>query len=84
MSGQAGRYQRSTAGMVGAMIVLVVLVAAFVVVRDVNRRDLDGPVRAIDYAQDAEFAREQASFALVAPPELPEGWRATTARLRVR
>jgi uncharacterized protein DUF4245 len=80
MSGQGGRYQRSTAGMVGAMIVLVLIVAAFVVFRDVNRRDVASPVREIDYAQDAAFARQQAGFDLVAPPELPEGWRATTAR----
>ena len=80
MSGQAGRYQRSTAGMVGAMIVLVLLVAAFVVFRDANRNDLARSARAVDYTQDAAFAREQAGFDLVAPPQLPEGWRATTAR----
>jgi uncharacterized protein DUF4245 len=78
VSGQAGRYQRSPAGMVGAMLVLVAVVVGFVVFRDVNRADPADPVRAVDYGRDADFAREQASFDLVAPPSLPDGWRATT------
>lgn len=78
VSGQAGRYQRSPAGMVGAMIVLVLVVVGFVVFRDANRSDPQAPVRAVDYARDADYAREQASFDLVAPPSLPDGWRATT------
>lgn len=64
--------------MVGAMVVLVAVVVGFVVFRDANRSDPAGPVRAVDYSRDADFAREQASFDLVAPPSLPEGWRATT------
>lgn len=64
--------------MVGAMVVLVAVVVGFVVFRDANRSDPAAPVRAVDYSRDADFAREQASFDLVAPPSLPEGWRATT------
>ena len=64
--------------MVGAMVVLVAVVVGFVVFRDANRSDPADPVRAVDYARDADFAREQASFDLVAPPSLPAGWRATT------
>ena len=79
MSGQAGRYQRSAAGMVGAMIVLVGGIIGFVVLRDVNRDDPPSPVRPIDYAPDAAYAREQAGFDVVAPETLPRGWRATTA-----
>lgn len=60
------------------MIVLVLVVVGFVVFRDANRSDPADPVRAVDYSRDADFAREQASFDLVAPPTLPEGWRATT------
>jgi Protein of unknown function (DUF4245) len=80
VSGQAGRYQRSAAGMVGAMLVLLAVVIAFVILRDLNRNDPANPVRAIDFASDVEFAREQAGFELLAPERLPEGWRATTAR----
>ena len=62
------------------MIVLVAVVAAFVVFRDVNRNDPPSPVRAIDYAQDAAFARREAGFDVLAPASLPAGWIATTAR----
>jgi hypothetical protein len=64
--------------MVGAMVVLVAVVVGFVVFRDVNRDDPASPVTAVDYSRDADFARQQASFDLVAPPTLPDGWRATT------
>ena len=37
MSGQAGRYQRSAAGMVGAMIVLVLVVIGWVLFREFVR-----------------------------------------------
>lgn len=80
VSEQAGRYQRSAAGMIGAMLVLLLVVVAFVALRDVNREDLSNPTESVDYARDAEFAREQAGFALVAPTSLPDGWRATSVR----
>ena len=80
MSAQAGRYQRSVAGLVGAMLVILAVILAFVVLREINRNDPASPVRAIDYARDADFARDQAKFEVVAPASLPEGWRATTAR----
>jgi hypothetical protein len=64
--------------MVGAMIVLVAVVIAFVVFRDINRNDPASPVRAVDYTQTLDYGREQASFDLLAPASLPEGWIATT------
>lgn len=75
---RAGRYQRSAAGMIGAMIVLVVVVIGFVVFRDALRNDAATPVRTVDYVQTADYARDQASFDLLAPKTLPEGWRATS------
>ena len=80
MSEQPGRYQRSFSGMVGAMVVLVLVVAAFVAFRAVNRNDVESPVKALDFSQSAEFAREQARFPLLAPARLPEGWIATSVR----
>lgn len=80
MSGQPGRYTRSFGGMVGAMLVVVVLVVVFVVFRDANRDDLAPGARAVDYATDARYARQQAGFELLAPPTLPAGWRATSVR----
>jgi hypothetical protein len=78
VSEQAGRYQRSAAGMVGAMLVLVGVVIAFVVFRDSNRVDPPAPVHAVNYTSDLRYARQQASFDVLAPPSLPAGWRATT------
>lgn len=60
------------------MLVLVGLISVFVVVRNLNRDDPPSPVRAVDYAQTAKFARAQAGFDLVAPASLPAGWKATT------
>jgi hypothetical protein len=78
VSGQAGRYQRSAAGMVGAMVVLVAVVVGFVVFRDANRQDPQSPVSEVEYSQAADFARKQASFEVLVPSSLPDGWRATT------
>lgn len=80
MSGQAGRYQRSAGGMIGAMLVLVVGIVAFVLVRDLNRDTPGSPVEAVDYARTAAYAQEQATFEVLAPEELPKGWKATTVR----
>ena len=78
MSGQAGRYQRSAGGMVGAMIVLVALVVAWVGLKALTTQDPQSPVRTVDYARDVPAVKKAADFDLVAPASLPEGWRATT------
>ena len=79
MSEQAGRYQRSAAGMIGAMLVLLLVVIGFVAFRDLNRNEPGSPVRAVDYQKTLGFAQDSAGFPLLAPPSLPEGWRATSA-----
>lgn len=66
--------------MVGALVVLLAVVLAFVVVRSLGRDDLDNPVEPVDYAASLEFYRAEANFALLAPPALPAGWRATSVR----
>ncbi|MFP5253146.1 MAG: DUF4245 domain-containing protein [Actinomycetes bacterium] len=81
MSGQAGgRYTRSASGMVGAMVVVLVVVVAFVLFRDAVRSDVDTTVREVDYVGPAAFAQEQAGFEILAPPRLPEGWASTSVR----
>ena len=82
MSTQPGRYQRSVAGMVGAMLVLLVVVAGFVAFRDFNRAEPENPVEAVDYQGPAEYARGEADFELLAPAELEDGWKATNVRFR--
>lgn len=78
MSEKAGRYQRSAAGMVGAMVVLLLVIAAFVSFRSLNREEPEARVDAVDYEQSVSYAREKSDFALLAPESLPPGWRATS------
>lgn len=80
MSGQSGRYQRSVAGMVGSMLILVLVVGGFIVLREANRTTPDATVKTVDYARTAEFAQDQVDFPIVQPRPLPEGWRATSVR----
>ena len=82
MSEQAGRYQRSAGGMVGAMVVLVVLLVAWVGIQSLVKQQPDSAVRTVDYAQVVAPARKAAKFDLVAPAALPTGWRATSVTFR--
>ena len=80
MSAQAGRYQRSFSGMVGAMVVLLLVILGFVAFRAINRNDVADPVVALDWRHPASYARDQADFDVLAPSSLPAGWIATSAR----
>ena len=80
MSGQAGRYQRSFSGLVGAMAVLLAVIGGYVAFRAVNRNDVADPVVPFDWRGPAAYAREQADFAVLSPSRLPDGWIATSAR----
>lgn len=64
--------------MVGALLVLLLVVVAFVLFRGINRDAPPSPVRTVDYQRVVDFAREQTDLDLLAPPRLPAGWRATT------
>ena len=81
MSEQPGKYQRSTGGLVGALIVSVVVVVGFVLLRDLGRDEVERPVEEVDYQGVLEFTRDQVDFQPLAPASLPEGWRATSARM---
>jgi hypothetical protein len=80
VSEQPGRYQRSFSGLIGAMVVLLLVVGAFVVFRGLFRTDAEVTVRAVDYQRTQSFAQEQIDFPILAPETLPEGWRATSVR----
>ncbi len=80
MSGQAGRYQRSFGGLIGAMVVLVAVIVGWVAFRSVFSDNPDSAVRVVDYREDLPVAREAAEFDLLAPDRLPTGWRSTSAR----
>lgn len=80
MSGQAGRYERSFSGMIGALLVLLLVVGGYVAFRAVNRNEPADPVTAIEWRGPAKLAREQAEFPVMLPGSLPDGWIATSAR----
>jgi hypothetical protein len=75
-SGQPSRYQRSTSGMVGALLLTLLFVIGFVLFRGCNRANPDVRPDHIDYRAQVGFA-QQAGAALVYPSRLPTGWFAT-------
>jgi hypothetical protein len=74
--GQPGRYQRSTSGMVGALVVTLLVILAFVAFRALNRSDLDVKPERIDYLAQVGYA-QQSGTEVVYPDRLPTGWYAT-------
>ena len=80
MSERPGRYTRSFGGMVGAMIVTVLFVIAYVVWRGLFRTDVDTTPVSVDW-QDSVQVADQAGLDVVRPRELPAGWTATSVDL---
>jgi Protein of unknown function (DUF4245) len=80
VSEQPGRYQRSTSGMIGALIVTVLVILAFVGFRALNRSDLDVKPERVDYLAQVSYA-QQAGSDVVYPSRLPSGWYATQITL---
>jgi hypothetical protein len=80
VSEQPGRYTRSFNGMVGALLVTVLVVVAFVLWRGLFRTDTEETPEAVDWQESVEVAR-QADLAVVHPRELPAGWTATSVDL---
>jgi hypothetical protein len=78
VSEQPGRYQRSAGGLIGSMVVLLAVVAAFVGFRALVREEAEVPARAVDYERTLDYARDRLDFPVLAPGELPAGWRATS------
>jgi hypothetical protein len=76
-AGRAGRYQRSIAGGVGSLIVLVVVVLAFVGFRALFRDNDAVEVEPVDYLAVVAPAQE-AGIRIVYPPSLPERWTPTS------
>ncbi len=79
MSEQGGRYQRSFSGMIGAMLVVVVLIVAFVLFRAVNRNDASVDPERVDYLATVRGVAEGGGDPVPYPPSLPGGWFATDA-----
>ncbi|KRF13913.1 hypothetical protein ASG90_13955 [Nocardioides sp. Soil797] len=77
MSAQgSGRYLRSSAGMVGAMIVTVAVILVFVAFRAINRDDLEVEREPIDYLSSIQELQKVSDVKIAYPPTLPEGAKA--------
>jgi hypothetical protein len=63
--------------LVGALLVLLVVVGAFVVLRELGREELEVEPEVIDYLPVVESVQE-AGLEVAYPPSLPEGWQATS------
>lgn len=70
-----GDVLRSVAVLGGIIVVLFVVGRLFFTVTP------DEPTRAIDHVAAIEASREAVDFDLVAPTDLPDGWRATSVRV---
>ena len=80
MSEQPSRYTRSFNGMVGALIVTILVVLAFVGWRALFRDDVDAVAPTVDWQESVQLA-DEAGLGVVRPSELPEGWQATSVDL---
>lgn len=78
MAQGSARYERSAAGMVGAMIVTLLVILAFVAFRALNRDDLQVEPTSVDYLQVVEGLQGN-DLDPAYPSRLPKGWQATRA-----
>lgn len=72
-------YQRSFPGMIGAMLVVVLVIVGWVGFRELTSDKEPTAVKTVEWKPWIRAA-EQDGFPVLAPTELPEGWRATSAR----
>lgn len=79
--GRPGRYQRSTNGLVGAVIILVVIVLAFVGFRAIFRSTPTYETPRVDYLSTVALL-QQGGTSVVYPATLPQGWFAKDVHLQ--
>jgi hypothetical protein len=79
-TGRPGRHERSTGGLIGALIVTVAVVVAFVVFRSVFRDDVGVSPEPVDL-DDAVAGARDAGIEPVHPDPLPAGWSATSVEV---
>lgn len=80
MSEQAGRYQRSTAGLVGAILITLAVIAVFVVFRAVFRDQVEREPEPVDWLASVGYAQESGTE-VVYPRSVPVDWTATSVDL---
>ena len=79
MSERPGSYQRSTRGMLAALVVVVVGVAAYVGLRGLVQNNTATPVPNVHYRGWAHSGRVDGKLDVMVPGPMPRGWRATSA-----
>jgi len=72
-TGRPGRYQRSTNGLVGALIITVVVILGFAGFRALTRDNPDVQPTRVDYLGAVQGA-QSTGFEIAYPPSLPKGW----------
>ncbi|MCW2797496.1 DUF4245 domain-containing protein [Nocardioides sp.] len=72
-SGNAGRYARTTNGLIASLVVTVLAVGGFVGLRALTRDDLEVKPDHVDYLAAVDGA-QSAGLTVVYPPSLPRGW----------
>jgi hypothetical protein len=73
------RYEVPWTGMLGALVVVIGVVAVFVVWRAVNRDNEGVPPQTVDYRPWLSSVHSDGRLVGWAPESLPKGWRATSA-----
>lgn len=76
-TGKPGRYQRSTGGLLGALIVTVAVIIAFLAFRSFFRDQPEVTPEPVDYQAAVAHAQDE-GYRPVHPRELPAGWAATS------
>lgn len=77
--GRPGRYQRSFGGLIGAMVLLLVVVGAFVAWRGLLRDNPEYAPISFDYLGLVEQVQD-AGVEVAYPADLPDGWVAKESR----
>lgn len=76
------RYELPLSNMVGAMVVVLLVVGAFVGWRALNRDNSGVRVQPVDYSGWLKAAEQDHRLRAVTPHPLPHGWEATSASYR--
>ena len=80
-AGRPGRYQRSTGGLVGSMIVLVLFTLVFVGFRALTRDNPDVKPSRVDYLGAVQGA-QATGYDVAYPASLPKGWIADSVQVQ--
>jgi hypothetical protein len=73
-------YRQSVSGLVGALVMSLLLVAAIWLLSRFQHHDPANPAPTVSFSAQLAQARSEAPFKVLAPHPVPPGWRATSAR----